>query len=94
VTTATKFACAAGEPDDGKARPMNLNNDTTRIIRRNHPGHRLIDDDLDDIPDPEADKREAFNRGFNAGLDLAGALVAMDGDRKLAALIRRQRKVL
>lgn len=94
-STATKIACAAGddgEPTRRKAAPMNT--ETTRVIRRNQMGRRLVDDDLDDPADHEADLREAFNRGFNAGLDLAGALVALDGDRKLAALIRRQRKVL
>jgi hypothetical protein len=58
--------------------------ETTEIFRR-----KLSDEDL---PDPEADRREAEARGFNAGLELAGALVRLNGDKRMAALILRQRK--
>jgi hypothetical protein len=47
---------------------------------------------LEDLPDPEADRREAEARGFNAGLELGAALVRLNGDKKMAALILRQRK--
>lgn len=57
--------------------------DTTVILRRRSPGEaRDIDDDLAD----------EFSRGFNAAIDLASSPVKHDGDPRLAALIRRQRK--
>jgi hypothetical protein len=46
----------------------------------------------EDLPDPEADKREAEARGFNAGLELAAALMRLQGHKKDVALILRQRK--
>jgi hypothetical protein len=61
--------------------------ETTRVIRRGEL--RILSEDLADQDDLEA---EAFRRGRNAGLDLAARLVAQDGDRAMAALIRRQRK--
>ncbi len=57
--------------------------ETDRIVRR------LSDEDCSD---PEADLREAEARGFNAGLALAAALVRLNGDKKMGALILRQRK--
>ncbi len=64
--------------------------ETDRIVRR------LSDEDL---PDPEAEaecaKVEAFNKGFNAGLEMSAALVRLNqGDKKLAALLLRQRKYI
>jgi hypothetical protein len=63
---------------------MSPSTETTKIFRR-----RLSDEDVVDQADIE---REARVKGWNAGLDLAASLVALDGDRKLAALIRRQKK--
>ncbi len=57
--------------------------ETTRIFRRRTTD---CDDDLDD-------QAEAISGAFDAGLELAAALVSQDGDRRLAALIRRQKKV-
>ncbi len=57
--------------------------ETDRIVRR------MSDEDL---PDPEADRLEARNMGFNAGLELAAALMRLQGHKKDAALILRQRK--
>jgi hypothetical protein len=59
--------------------------ETTRILRR----PKITDDDIQDPADLE---REAENRGFNRGLELAACLVRLDGDRRLAALIKRQCK--
>ncbi len=61
-----------------------ISTETTEIFRR-----KLSDEDL---PDPEADKREADAKAFNAGLELGAALVRLNGDKKMAALILRQRK--
>ncbi len=58
--------------------------ETTRVFRR-----RLSDEDL---PDPDQDARESEDRGFNAGLSLAAALVRLNGNKKMAELILRQRK--
>ncbi len=57
--------------------------ETERLVRR------LSDEDL---VDAEQSTREAEARGFNAGLALAAALVRLNGDKKMGALILRQKK--
>ncbi len=63
--------------------PIDTQAETDRLVRR------LSDEDIRDV---EADTREAEARGFNAGLALAAALVRLNGDKKMGALILRQKK--
>lgn len=63
-----------------------ISTDTTAIYRKAET------DTAEDLIDQAQLEREAEARGFNAGLELAACLVRLNGDKPLAALIRRQRK--
>lgn len=58
-----------------------IDQETTRIFRK----HDV------DVIDDLADEGERAADDYNRGLDMAARIVAQNGDRKLAALIRRQK---
>ncbi len=71
-----------------------ISTETTALIRRHdHRNRTLGPHDADeDLADPEADRREADMRVWNAALELAASLMRLRGHKADAALILRQRK--